>query len=63
MRVVPDVVGESQFDAYSQLTSAGFMVSYTYEYSATVNAGRIISQDPAAGTTLLSGSVVGVVIS
>ena len=60
---VPDVKGKSESDAKSALTSAGFTVTTTTEYSETVAKGNVISQDPVANTNLEKGSAVSIVIS
>ncbi|MBR2789541.1 MAG: PASTA domain-containing protein, partial [Eggerthellaceae bacterium] len=61
---VPNLVGKSQTEAARLIKSAGFTVGeVTKEFSDTVEAGRVISQDPAAGTELEPGSVVTMVVS
>ncbi|UCG58894.1 MAG: PASTA domain-containing protein, partial [Phycisphaerales bacterium] len=62
--VVPDVVAESLSAAQSAITSAGLVVGTTSaNYSDTVPAGYVISQDPTAGTQVPGGSAVDLVIS
>jgi beta-lactam-binding protein with PASTA domain len=62
--VVPDVVGMNEPDANSMITSAGLAVgSTTLEYSDTVIAGKIISQNPAASSLAPLGSYVDLVVS
>ncbi|MDR4461199.1 MAG: PASTA domain-containing protein [Nitrospirales bacterium] len=61
---VPNVVGRTQADAQKALTSAGLTVgTVTMANSATVAAGRVISQNPRAGTTVNPGSAVALVVS
>ena len=61
---VPNVVGRTQADAQKALTTAGLTVGIvTMANSATVSAGRVISQNPAAGTTVTPGSAVALVVS
>jgi hypothetical protein len=60
---VPFVVGITSDEAESTITSAGFYVEYTYQHSDTVEAGLVISQNPAGGTSVSEGSVVELVIS
>jgi beta-lactam-binding protein with PASTA domain len=60
---VPDVVGETLAYATELIEEAGFTVTVTYAYSATVRAGLVISQIPAAGETAEDGSAVALVIS
>ncbi len=61
---VPDIVGLTQADANTAITSAGLIVgTITTDYNDTVAAGNVISQYPAAGTSALPGSAVDFVIS
>ncbi len=61
---VPDVVGLSQMDAGATITAAGLAVGTTsHQYSATVAEGLVISQNPAAGTSVAGGSLVDLVVS
>jgi hypothetical protein len=60
---VPDVVGELEADGTTTLETALFVVSVSTEYSASVAAGLIISQDPVGGSFAASGSTVAIVVS
>jgi len=61
---VPDVVGMSQADAETTIIAAGLTVgNVTEEYSFTVPAGDVISQDPVAGTCVNPNSLVNIVVS
>lgn len=61
---VPDVVGQTQAQAQATLTAANLdLGTITQAFSDTVPAGQVISQNPAAGTQVNSGSDVAVVIS
>ena len=62
---VPDVdnPGTTQAAAESAITTAGLVASVSTAYSATVPAGEVISQDPAAGTSVAPGSTVSIVVS
>ena len=61
---VPNLVGKSQTEAARVIKSAGFVVGeVTKEYSDTVEAGRVISQSPAAGTELEPGATITMVVS
>ena len=60
---VPDVTGETQAAATSNLKSAGFTVSRAHQSSTTVAPGTVISQNPAGGTSATSGSNVNLVIA
>lgn len=61
---VPNVVGDTQPAATSALTAAGFVLgAVTMQGSTTVAPGFVISQDPAAGASVESGSAVNLVVS
>jgi hypothetical protein len=60
---VPDVVGETQAQATTDLQSPGFVVSVTTAYSSSVAAGLVISQSPTAGSFAAFGSTVTIVVS
>ena len=61
---VPDVVGQTQAAASAAITGAGLTVgNITSANSATVPAGSVISESPAAGTTIVTGSPVALVVS
>jgi len=60
----PNVVGLTQAAAVNVITNAGLVLgSVTTQSSSTVPAGSVISQYPAAGTSIASGSPVNLVIS
>jgi beta-lactam-binding protein with PASTA domain len=60
----PLVVGLTQDAATAVIAGAGFVVGIvTTEASATVPAGVIVRQTPSAGTLLVAGSPVSLVIS
>ncbi|MHC4619015.1 MAG: PASTA domain-containing protein [Planctomycetota bacterium] len=62
--VVPNVVGRSAVDANSDIAAAGLVTgTLTYEYSDTVDAQSVISQNPVGGTWASVGSSVDLVIS
>ncbi len=61
---IPDVTGQTTEVAKTKLEAAGFVLGSTTEaYSSTVAAGKIISQDPTAGTKRDKGTRVNVVVS
>ncbi len=61
---VPNVRGLTVPEAEAALAEAGLTAgAVTEEYSATVPAGRIIRQTPAAGTEVAPGSAVALVVS
>jgi hypothetical protein len=60
---VPDVVGLTQADGTNALEADGFVVAVATAYSSVVQAGLIISQDPAAGSTPGTGATVTITVS
>ncbi|MGC9054903.1 MAG: PASTA domain-containing protein, partial [Candidatus Hydrogenedens sp.] len=61
---VPDVVGKTEAEARSLITSAGLIVgTITQEYSDKVPKGKVIRQAPTAGSQVDRGSAVNLVIS
>jgi RHS repeat-associated protein len=61
---VPDVVGLTQAAAEERIAQAGLTIgSITQTSSGTVPAGNVISQTPAAGTSVYKDSAVGMVVS
>jgi beta-lactam-binding protein with PASTA domain len=61
--LVPTVTGQSQADATATLTAASFKVTTSQDYSTTVPAGSVISQNPAANASVAKFSTVNLVIS
>jgi len=61
--IVPNVVGQAQAAAQAALASANLTSSVTLECSDTVAAGNVISQSPAAGTSVPEGSTVSLTVS
>jgi serine/threonine-protein kinase len=59
---VPDVVGMSQSAAANALSSAGFGVSVSQAVSTNANIGKVISQNPPAGSKADQGSTVGITV-
>src|SRR5947199_251673 len=61
---VPNVVGQTQAAATSAITSAGLTVgAVTQQSSSTVASGSVISESPAAGTSVAMASAVNLVVS
>jgi hypothetical protein len=61
---VPNVVGNTQVAATTALTGAGLTVgSITQQSSGSVASGDIISENPAAATSVTKGSAVALVVS
>jgi beta-lactam-binding protein with PASTA domain len=61
--LVPSVVGRTESAATSALTSAGFTIGVTRQFSSTVARGIVISQTPAGNTELPPGAAQIVVSS
>jgi len=60
---VPNVVGQTQANATSSLSSAGLSAEIMSAPSDTVAAGVVSQQFPAAGSTAAAGSQVAIVVS
>ena len=60
---VPGVVGETEQAARAALVNAGFEPVPAWAYSETVQAGLVISQNPAQGVSAPRGSPVSFTIS
>lgn len=61
---VPDVRGQTQQAAQSAIETSGLLLgSVTQASSATVPAGKVITQTPTAGSSVPAGSVMSLVIS
>ena len=62
--IVPTVVGQLQSSASTALTNAGLVIgSLTEQPDLAVETGVVIKQNPAAGTSVNSGSTVSLVVS
>jgi serine/threonine-protein kinase len=62
--VVPNVVGETEPNAVAAITAVdNLTTSVTYEYSDTVAATVVISQNPVGDTAVPIGSLVDLVVS
>ncbi len=60
---VPGVTGKTFDEANSELIGLGFLVNKTENYSDTIEAGIVISQNPANGSKAPKGSVITVTVS
>jgi hypothetical protein len=61
---VPNVVGLPQAQAEAAIVNAGLTAGpIAQQNSSTVPAGNVISQDPAAGSSVAPGSAVNLVVS
>jgi serine/threonine-protein kinase len=59
---VPPVVGSSEADARAAIEAAGLVPSTVFGASTPGNVGRVIAQDPAAGTAVAPGSTVVITV-
>jgi beta-lactam-binding protein with PASTA domain/tRNA A-37 threonylcarbamoyl transferase component Bud32 len=59
---VPDVVGDDQSAATETLTNAGFDVTVVQVPSTAPNQGKVISQNPTAGSSANKGSTVVITV-
>jgi beta-lactam-binding protein with PASTA domain len=60
---VPDVVGETQAQATTDLEAVLFVVAVETAYSASIAVGLVISQDPVGGEFAAEGSTVTITVS
>jgi PASTA domain len=60
---VPNVVGVSFTTALAALVASGLLITLQQAYSQNVAIGNIVSQNPAAGTTLNGGGTVIITMS
>lgn len=60
---VANVVGETQSAATDTLKNQGFIVSVSEEYSSFVESGKVIRQNPSAGSSQIEGSTISIVVS
>jgi len=62
--VVPNVVGQAQASAVAAIEAIdGLTAAAAYQYHNTVPAGLVISQDPAGGTSVDTGTTVSILVS
>jgi hypothetical protein len=60
---VPNVVGQTQATAQTNITNAGLVFAINRANSATVPAGVVISQTPVGGASAARGSTVTLLVS
>ena len=60
---VSNVVGKTKNEAQNILTKQGFKVTVSEIYSEDVENGRVISQSPESGSSLIHGSIVTINVS
>lgn len=63
MVTVPSVVGLDRADAEKELTDKGFKVEASEKPSDTIEAGKVLSQEPDKDTEAPKGSTVKIVVS
>ncbi len=64
MVAVPDLIGESEDDAFNSLYEIGLAVSHIeYSPDASVKSGIVISQSKAPGTSLPEGTQITLIVS
>jgi serine/threonine-protein kinase len=60
---IEDVTGQQYDSAKSALEALGLTVNREFEYSSEVATGKVIRQDPAAGTTVTKNTTVTLYVS
>jgi len=60
---VPPLIGQTQADAESALTKLHFKPSVRFRVTSASKPGRVVDQDPPAGTELREGSTVTIVVA
>lgn len=61
---VPDVVGEAQADAEADIVAANLIVgAETFAIDGSIPVGHVVSQSPSAGSTVVEGTAVALVLS
>ena len=60
---VANVVGKFQSDAVSALEKQGFKVKVLENYDSSVASGKVISQNPQAGTSQIPGTTIVIYVS
>jgi beta-lactam-binding protein with PASTA domain/predicted Ser/Thr protein kinase len=60
---VPNVIGQSESSARSQLSNAGFVVTTTTQTTTNAPDGNVVDQSPAGNARAASGSTVNLVIA
>jgi eukaryotic-like serine/threonine-protein kinase len=60
---VPDVTGEDQQTATTDLQNAGYKVIVVQRHGAGGQSGSVVEQQPAAGTTVTTGDYVAIYVA
>ncbi|MGA9860059.1 MAG: PASTA domain-containing protein, partial [Solirubrobacteraceae bacterium] len=63
LKTVPNVTGETQAAATSDLTKAGFQVNQKTQPSSSATVGNVTSQTPAGNATAPQGSTVTITVA
>ena len=63
LSLIPNVVGQTQTDAVSTLTTSGLVVGTISTQHSGVPAGLVIAQTPAANTSVAAGTAVQLLVS
>ncbi len=61
--ILKETAGKTREDAETTLTNQGFQINWIEEFSDSVPAGVVISQNPASETKVPEGSVITVTVS
>ena len=60
---VPDVVGESEAQAKSDLINAGFDVNVTTQETGSKPEGTVLAQSPKGGASAVKGTLVTITVA
>lgn len=60
---IPNVVGYSANDALTTLQRVGYLVTQEFEYSSTVEEGKVIKTNPSSGMSAKKGTTITIYIS
>jgi eukaryotic-like serine/threonine-protein kinase len=60
---VPDVVGQTESSARSELSNRGLTVAVQNQVSSTATPGNVLSQSPTANASVAPGSTVTIVVA
>lgn len=63
MVTIPNVVGLAQANAVTSITGAGLTDTITTQADANIATGAVVSESPAAGTSVATGTMVTLVVS
>jgi eukaryotic-like serine/threonine-protein kinase len=63
LKLVPDVIGDTEADATRKLTDAGFKVRRFFQVNGDANPGRVFQQNPEQGTERKLGTEVRIFIA